>query len=153
MPSPDPEAFRPQPPELEAPPCAAHPDAIGANTDLIRLVAAAADLCRKPLRHGVVPLSEPMDADGQALEVCLRLEARSPEGERRPEQDLELEIYPSGSGLNLTLAWCQDEQRPMLWQGGHPVWMDSAGSRCAPPADGAPLEALARRLRALLVNG
>ena len=127
-------------------------DDASANTDLIRLVAAAADLCRKPLRHGVVPLGEPAAGDDQALEVCLRLEARSPEGERRPEQDLELEIYPSGADLNLTLAWCQDEQRPILWQGSHPVWMDAAGSRCAPPPDGAPVEALARRLRALLVN-
>lgn len=128
-------------------------DLASANTDLIRLVAAAADLCRKPLRHGVVPLSEPLSNGGEALEVSLRLEVRSVEGERRPEQDLELEIYPSGTDLNLTLAWCQDERRPMLWQGGHPVWMDAAGSRCAPPADGAPIEALARRLRALLVNG
>lgn len=127
-------------------------DDADANTDLIRLVAAAADLCRKPLRHGVVSLSEPTGADGEALEVVLRLEVRTEEGKRRPEQDLELEIYPSGADLNLTLAWCQDEQRPMLWQGSHPVWMDAAGSRCASPPDGGPIEALARRLRALLVN-
>jgi hypothetical protein len=125
-------------------------DVGSANTDLIRLVAAAADLCRKPLRHGVVPLNAPAEGE-EALEVCLRLEARDAEGRRLPEQDLELEIYPSGEDLNLTLAWCQDDQRPMLWQGSHPVWMDAAGSRCPPPADGAPLEALARRLRALLV--
>jgi hypothetical protein len=32
------------------------------------------------------------------------------------------------------------------------VWMDSAtGERCERPADGAPLEALCRRIRALLV--
>lgn len=154
MPFPDPEASGFQLPESEPDRLPAHRDDADANTDLLQLVAAAADLCRKPLRHGVVPISEPAgDGDGQPLEVCLRLEARSQEGERRPEQDLELEIYPSGSDLNLTLAWCQDEQRPMLWQGSHPVWMDAGGTRCAPPADGAPLEALARRLRALLVNG
>lgn len=153
MPSPDSDALWPDPSELEPAPLPPQRDDANANTDLIRLVAAAADLCRKPLRHAVVALSEPPDAEGQVLEVCLRLEVRTVEGERRPEQDLELEIYPSGPDLNLTLAWCQDEQRPMLWQGSHPVWMDAAGSRCAPPADGAPLEALARRLRALLVPG
>jgi hypothetical protein len=152
MPSPDSDGCEPQPHELEAalfPPQREDPVA---NTALMRLVAAAADLCRKPLRHGVVPLSEPADSDEQALDLCLRLEARTPEGERCPEQDLELEIYPSGADLNLTLAWCQDQQRPMLWQGGHPVWMDATGSRCSPPADGGPIEALGRRLRALLVN-
>lgn len=153
MPSPDSDPCRPQPPELQPEQPLSQRDVAGANTDLIRLVAAAADLCRKPLRHGVVAVGEPLEDDAQALEVCLRLEARSPEGERLPQQDLELEIYPSGSDLNLTLAWCHDERRPMLWQGSHPVWMDAAGTRCAPPADGAPLEALARRLRALLVNG
>jgi len=38
----------------------------------------------------------------------------------------------------------------MLWQGSHPVWMDGQGLRCERPPDGAQLEALARRLRALL---
>ena len=125
------------------------------NADLSRLVAAAADLCRKPLRHAVVP-SQPGDpqAEEEVLEdLCLRIEARSFEGERLPQEDLELELYRSGEDLHLTLAWLVDDQRPMLWQGGHPVWMDPAtGSRCERPADGVPLEALARRLRALLVG-
>ena len=153
MPSPDSDASRPDPAERLPDPLVPQRDDASANTDLIRLVAAAADLCRKPLRHGVVPISEPAAWPGEALEVSLRLEARGAQGDRQPEQDLELEIYPSGADLNLTLAWCQDEQRPMLWQGSHPVWMDAAGARCAPPVDGAPIEALARRLRALLVNG
>jgi hypothetical protein len=117
-----------------------------ANTDLCQLVAAAADLCRKPLRHAVVA---PEGGDGPDL--CLRLEARSPEGERLPAEDLELEIYRSGAELNLTLAWRQREEQPLLWQGSHPVWMDGAtGLRSPCPPDGPPLEALARRLRALL---
>jgi hypothetical protein len=117
-----------------------------ANTDLSRLVAAAADLCRKPLRHGVVLLSS------EAEEDCnLRIEARSPQGERLEAEDLELEIYRSGVEIHLTLAWRQDDQRPMLWQGSHPVWMSPQGQRCERPADGLPLEALARRLRALLL--
>jgi hypothetical protein len=129
------------------------------NTDLSRLVASAADLCRKPLRHAVVTTPGPGDeggdgaADGpeESIDLCLRLEARTPAGERRPHEDLELEIYRSGSDLNLTLFWAHGEERPLLWQGSHPVWMDGiTGLRCGCPADGAPLEALARRLRALL---
>lgn len=118
-----------------------------ANTDLSRLVAAAADLCRKPLRHGVV-LSSPPEED----DCTMRLEVRSPEGERRVDEDLELEIYQSGGEINLTLSWLEDETRPMLWHGSHPVWMGPNGERCGRPADGLPLEALARRLRALLVT-
>ena len=122
----------------------------GANTDLGRLVAAAADLCRKPLRHGVLV---PQEWDGRHLDLSLRIEARDPSGQSLPEQDLDLELYPSGDDLHLTLAWADDDTRPMLWQGGHSVWMDGTnGQRCAAPADGAPIEALARRLRALLVG-
>jgi hypothetical protein len=116
-----------------------------ANTDLSQLVAAAADLCRRPLRHGVV--LESADAD---LDCSLRLEVRSPEGERLEAEDLDLEIYRSGDSIHLTLAWRQDDDRPMLWQGEHPLWMDPQGRRCERPAEGLPLEALARRLRALL---
>jgi len=120
----------------------------GVNTDLARLVAAAADLCRKPLRHAVLE-----DPGSEGLDRCLRLQVRSPEGVRLPEEDLELELYRSGHDLHLTLAWTSFEERPMLWQGGHPVWMDgTSGARCERPAEGLPLEALARRLRALLVG-
>lgn len=121
------------------------PDA--ANTDLCQLVAAAADLCRKPLRHGVVLVSTAEDDD-----CSLRLEVRSPEGERLVAEDLELEIYRSGDELNLTLSWLEDDNRPMLWHGHHPVWMAPQGERCARPEHGLPLEALARRLRALLAS-
>jgi hypothetical protein len=126
-----------------------------ANTDLSRLVAAAADLCRRPLRHAVVAETGEM-ADAAAsgpepLDLCLRLEARTPDGERRPQEDLDLEIYLSGDDLNLTLSWREGEDRPLLWHGSHPVWMDGAtGVRTTCPADGLPLEALARRLKALL---
>jgi len=118
------------------------------NSNLQQLVAAAADLCRKPWRHAVLPLD-----DAQRCDDCnLRLEVRKADGERYPAADLEIEIYRSGDDLNLTLAWCHDEQRPLLWQGSHPVWMEpESGLRCERPVDGAPLEALARRLRALLV--
>ena len=123
----------------------------GVNTDLLQLVAAAADLCRKPLRHAA--LEAEASPQGESLDRCLRLQVRSPEGVRLPEEDLELELYRSGDDLHLTLAWAAFEERPMLWQGRHPVWMDGAsGARCERPADGLPLEALARRLRALLVG-
>lgn len=47
----------------------------GVNADLAQLVAAAADLCRKPLRHGVVLKSGPDDPD-----CTLELEVRSSQG-------------------------------------------------------------------------
>lgn len=121
----------------------------GANADLAQLVAAAADLCRKPLRHGVVLASGADDSD-----CSLGLEVRNAQGERLPERDLELEIFRSGNEgnarLHLTLAWRLDDTMPMLWQGSHPVWMDCQGRRCERPDEGAQLEALARRLLALL---
>lgn len=118
-----------------------------APQDLSQLVAAAADVCRKPLRHAVrvAPMAEETD------DCTLLLEVRDARGVRCPDADLELELYRSGGALNLTLAWTQDPDRPLLWHGSHPVWMaPSSGCRCECPQDGAPLEALARRLRALL---
>lgn len=127
------------------------------EADLAQRVAAAADLCRKPLRHAVLATTDPANPDATSLEqvaepgdCCLKLEVRSPAGERLAEEDLELELYRSGDDLHLTLAWAADPELPMLWQGRHPVWMSSNGSRCERPAAGLPLEALARRLRALL---
>ena len=125
------------------------------NADLIQLVAAAADLCRKPFRHAVLARegSQAPVLGHDSLDCCLTLQVRDAAGERWPEADLELEIYQSGSDLHLTLAWLADDDRPILWQGSHPVWMDGqSGLRCERPEEGAPLEALARRLRALLAG-
>ncbi|MFN7895600.1 MAG: hypothetical protein ACK6BU_12105 [Cyanobacteriota bacterium] len=125
------------------------------NADLIQLVAAAADLCRKPFRHAVLVRDDlPVPVLGQGiLDCCLTLQVRDASGERCPEADLELEIYQSGNDLHLTLAWMADDARPILWQGSHPVWMDGlSGLRCERPDQGAPLETLARRLRALLAG-
>lgn len=132
--------------------------------ELRELVARAADLCLKPLRHAVrysgssadaaaqAGAAAQADAAAQARDCCLLIEARDQDGLRFPAGDLELEIYRSGQGLNLMLARLGDEQAPLLWHGSHAVWMQAAnGERCDRPPDGAPLEALCRRLRALLV--
>jgi len=126
-----------------------------ANADLCQLVAAAADICRKPFRHAVRVVVSDADSDLSAspcLDCCLRLEVRAADGERLEEHDLELELFQSGQDLNLTISWYVDAGRPLLWQGSHSVWMDGqTGERCSRPEEGAALEALARRLRALLV--
>lgn len=133
------------------------------SPDLSARIAAAADVCRKPFLHAVVRLDGPeADTHAASLDALLdqgedlhiRLECRDPQGGRCVDQDLELEVYRSGSDLNLMLCWWDQPERPMLWQGQHPVWMDGThGQRCTAPQDAAPLEALTRRLRALLVQG
>lgn len=111
------------------------------------LIASTADICRKPFHHAVLSADDATPDD-----YCGRIECRDGDGQRLVELDLELELYRSGMDLNLTLAWVDQPARPILWHGQHPVWMDGeTGQRCSAPADGAPLEALARRLRALLV--
>lgn len=116
-------------------------------TDLAR----AADLCLKPHRHALRFSGEPPAATGDCSDCCLLVEARDPTGQRQPAHDLELEIYRSGSELNLMLSAVGDDRAPMLWHGRHPVWMHPAsGERCERPVDGAALEAFARRVRALL---
>ena len=135
----------------------------GLNPSLAVLICSAADVCRKPLIHALVQIDQHLspgykplsnnDVLGEIVDLRARLECRDSDGQRCQEHDLELEIYPSGEDLNLMLSWWNQEERPLLWQGQHPVWMDGeTGKRCVAPADGAPLEALARRLRALLVD-
>lgn len=120
---------------------------------LLHLVAAAADLCRRPLRHAVRYQGEPPSTIGDCSDCCLLIEARNPNGERAAIHDLELEIYRSGNALNLMLSAAVDDGAPVLWHGNHPVWMrPDNGERCDRPEGGAPLEALCRRLKALLVD-
>jgi hypothetical protein len=119
--------------------------------ELLAQLAAAADLTCKPLRHAARFSGEPPSTSGQANDCCVRLEARNSAGERIETADLELEIYRSGDQLNLMLSRLGDEEAPLLWHGRHPVWMDgTTGERRERPADGASLEAFARRVRALL---
>lgn len=120
---------------------------------LLQLVAQAADLCRKPLRHAVRCNGEAPGSLDDASDCCLLIEARLSNGERSPEHDLELEIYCSGTSLNLMLSSVADDQAPVLWHGNHPVWMrPDTGERCERPDEGAVLEAFCRRLKALLVT-
>ena len=121
------------------------------DKDLRALVAHAADLCLKPHRHAVRFSEEPLTTIGETQDCSLLIEARDAAGTRLPMADLELEIYRSGNALNLMLSRVLDQQSPLLWHGSHPVWMrGDTGLRCDRPRDGAPIEALARRLRALL---
>jgi hypothetical protein len=114
-------------------------------------LAGAADLCLRPCRHAVRFNAPPPASPAEVSDLSLLIEARQPDGSRAPAADLDLEIYRSGSTINLMLGRREPETAPLLWQGQHPVWMDAAtGGRCQPPADGAPLEALARRIRALV---
>jgi len=119
--------------------------------DLLQLVAQAADLCRKPVRHAVRVQGADPATIGDCSDCCLLIEARNERGERLRTHDLELEIYRSGSDLNLMLSSVADDQAPVLWHGHHPVWMmATTGQPCERPSGGVPLEALCRRLRALL---
>ena len=117
--------------------------------DLLVLIAKAADVCLKPWSHAVV-LIDP-SAPEQIDDLHVRIECRDGGGQRRSNQDLELEIYRSGDEINLMLSWWDQPECPMLWHGRHPVWMDGAsGQRCAAPQNAPPLEAMGRRLRAML---
>ena len=120
---------------------------------LLVALAKAADLCLKPYRHALRFSGEPPTTVGDCSDCVVRIEARGADGSRSAERDLELEIYRSGPDLNLMLSVVNDEQAPLLWHGSHPVWMHAAsGERCDRPSDGAALEALCRRIRALLVD-
>lgn len=117
-----------------------------ATADLLTVVCRAADLTRPGLHHAAV-LQE-QAADGWIL----RLECRDLGGERLEGEDLDLEIYGSGTDPSIQISWAADPQAPLLWQGRHALWMEAEqGQRCGAPAGAVPLEALARRLRALLV--
>ena len=114
-------------------------------------MARAADLCLKPHHHALRFSGQPPATIGDVQDCCLLIEVRDAQGIRHNSLDLELEIYRSGSDLNLILSRLNDDKLPVLWHGNHPVWMHSGtGERCERPADGAPMEALCRRIRALL---
>ena len=126
------------------------------SKDLTALIAASVDICMKPYLHSVIRTNlsnKESSKEQDYLELIMRIECRSRNGERHPENDLELEIYRSGDDLNLMISWSNQIDRPMLWQGKHSVWMDpNTGKRSQSPEDGNHLESLARRLRALFIS-
>ncbi len=124
--------------------------------DLFAQIAQSTERSFEPWKYSVVDLSSRSisgELDVEALDFVLRLECRDKSGKRHTCKDLELEIFKSGVDVNITLFWVQREDYPILWQGNHSVWMDcSTGKLTKIPVDGSSLEALARRLRALLTN-
>ena len=114
---------------------------------LIAEVAKAADLCMKPYVHSVF-LENQLDDNNNLDELIFKIQCRNIDGEREESMDIELEVYRSGNELNMTISWKSLTDRPILWQGKHPVWMDSAsGVQCEIPSYGKNFESLARRLR------
>ncbi len=121
------------------------------TNDLLIEVAKASDYCLKPWRHSVInnSVNSTNPINDEIIDLTLIVECRDKEGQRFPENDLEIEIYRSGVDLNFTFAWRSFPEKPILWQGKHSLWMDSlTGKRSQPPEGGSSLEALARRLRA-----
>tara|TARA_Y100001968_G_C19302954_1_gene690077 strand:- start:214 stop:618 length:405 start_codon:yes stop_codon:yes gene_type:complete len=121
--------------------------------DLFIEIAKCADLCLKPWKHSVVSKNidykEPFLVN-DFFELIIRIETRNKEGARFSEHDLEVEIYRSGSELNITIAWDKYPDRPILWQGKYSLWMDATtGKRCESFPNGTKLEGLSRRLRVL----
>ena len=120
--------------------------------DFLTEIAKAADICMKPWKHSVLldeDISQEQISDNQFSELIVRVECRDSNGERYSEKDIEIEIFRSGSELNITLAWHKFPLRPILWQGKHSLWMDAeTGKKSPPPLQGESFEALARRLRA-----
>ena len=114
---------------------------------LISEVAKAADLCMKPYAHSV-SLENQLDNENDLEDLFFKIQCRNIDGEREESMDIELEVYKSGNELNMTISWKTLIDRPILWQGKHPVWMDSSsGVQCEMPSYGKLFESLARRLR------
>ena len=114
---------------------------------LIAEVAKAADLCMKPYVHSV-SLENQLDDCKVLDDLVFKIQRRNTDGEREDFMDIELEVYKSGSDVNMTISWKSLIDRPILWQGKHAVWMDSSsGMQCETPSYGKLFESLARRLR------
>ena len=114
---------------------------------LISEVAKAADLCMKPYSHSVF-LENQFEDENVLEDLIFKIQCRNIDGVREESMDIELEVYKSGNELNMTLSWKSLIDRPILWQGKHPVWMDSSsGLQCEMPSYGKLFESLARKLR------
>ena len=126
------------------------------DPNLLSLIAESADICLKPWKHSVVDLNQKKYLENNTFaddnDLILRIECRSLDGDRFSGNDIDLEIYASGSELSLLISWSNDSKSPILWHGKHSFWMDNeTGKRCAVPEKGESLEALARRLRSIFI--
>ena len=131
----------------------------GSNPGLSGLIAAAADVCRKPLRHAVVLLDaehpdQPIglaDLLDRGDDLRLRLECRDQDGVRWADQDLELELYRSGDDLNR--CWAGGISPTALVMARTTSRVDGWQHRAAlfSPTGCCPARGLTRRLRALLL--
>ena len=63
------------------------------------LVARAADICCKPWRHSVVNKTDNIDSEQSIIDITMIVQCRNEEGVRFPENDIEVEIYKSGTDL------------------------------------------------------
>ena len=125
------------------------------NHDILMEIAKACDHCLKPWRYSIIDDSifSLSDSSDELIDLTLKVECRCEKGQRYPRNDLELEIYKSGSDLSITLAWSFYPNRPILWHGRHSIWMDPInGKRSSTPSEGSSLEALARRLRSIFLT-
>ncbi len=126
------------------------------NIRFHKLIAQAADICRKPWFHSVVSFNPNEDVySNNYLDITIRIECRDKEGQRFAEYDIDLELYKSGEELSLILAWSNQPHKPILWQGKHSIWMNGDnGKKCEAPLDkdSISLESLSRRLRAIFIS-
>ena len=123
------------------------------NADLFTAIASSADTCMKPFIHSVVMTSDfdkETSPENQLDDFIIRLECRTLQGDRFPENDLDLEIYKSGNDTNLMLSWTNKNEDMYLWQGAHSIWINSlTGERIDSPNGSSNIESLARRIRAI----
>ena len=94
---------------------------LNSNYDYLQEIAQACDLCVKPWRHSIINTSteQALKSNDDYIDLTLRVESRDRDGERFPENDLEIEIYRSGHDLSITLTWLFFPDRPILWHGKH----------------------------------
>ena len=121
---------------------------------LLAQIASAADHCMKPYLHAVLDLDklEPEQKSQEIDDLILRIECRDLNGNRLPQNDLDLEVYRSGEDLSIMVSKVDSNDNSILWHCRHSMWMNGdTGISCESPIDGVTLEAFARRIRSFLL--
>ena len=87
------------------------------NHDFLSEVAKACDFCLKPYRYSVIDnsVAETFEDVNEQLDLTLTGECRSYDGNRLPDNDLEIEIYRSGLDISITLSWLSFPTKPILF--------------------------------------